>query len=308
MEVRGGAGGAAAGPSFFARPVASPDGDQSVLARRALHLANHLANRTTQPIIVATTMKLGSPHVSHAGAFSQLHTATTITSHMTRPTMSRTVFFTAPPPRNDPLPTRPLRPDDRQIMRIAFLGDSLTEGWPGAAYLPLLDGRSPQHQLINRGHAGDTVADLLARMRHEGMDVADLAFVWVGANDAVIGAWDAADAGSGWSWPQRLARLRGDYEELVEWVEGRTPRLILVRPLILESQGSLWEERATEIGLAVAEIAAGRDACRDLDLRPSFAAGDGPFTIDGVHFTDAGAEAVADAIAAAIAETERERP
>jgi lysophospholipase L1-like esterase len=41
-----------------------------------------------------------------------------------------------------------------------------------------------------------------------------------------------------------------------------------------------------------------------LDLGPAFAAaraaGGGPFTIDGVHFTPAGAEVVADAFAPAI--------
>ena len=122
-------------------------------------------------------------------------------------------------------------------MDLAFLGDSLTEGWPGAAYLLLLERRFPQHRLLNHGRAGDTVADLLLRMRHAGLAPVDVAFIWVGANDAVIGAWDASDPGSGWSWPERLARIRGDYDELVEWTAARTARLVLVRPIILEAEG-----------------------------------------------------------------------
>ena len=43
-----------------------------------------------------------------------------------------------------------------------------------------------------------------------------------------------------------------------------------------------------------------------MDLLPAFEAaaddGDGPFTTDGVHFTDAGAEVVAQAFAAVIGE------
>jgi lysophospholipase L1-like esterase len=195
-------------------------------------------------------------------------------------------------------------------MRIAFLGDSLTEGWPGAAYFPLLDRRLPQHELLNRGKAGDTVSDLWARMQFEGLEAVDLALVWVGANDAVIGAWDASVPGSGWSWPERLARLAGDYDELLEWTEARTGRIVVVRPLILEAEGSLWEERATEVGGALAKIAAARSACRELDLRPAFAAaardGEGPFTVDGVHFTDAGAEVVARTLASVIAGIEKE--
>jgi lysophospholipase L1-like esterase len=167
-----------------------------------------------------------------------------------------------------------------------------------------------EHELLNRGRAGDTVADLLNRMRYQGLESVDVAFVWAGANDAVIGAWDAADPGSGWSRPERLMRLAGDYEELLEWTEARTQRIVVVRPLVLEADGSLWEQRAGEVAEAIAHIAAGRPSCRIVDLLPAFETaagdGDGPFTTDGVHFTDAGAEVVAGAFAAVIAELEAE--
>jgi len=191
-------------------------------------------------------------------------------------------------------------------MLIAFLGDSLTEGWPGAAFFPLLDRKMTGQGLLNRGRAGDTVADLLDRMRYHGLEPVDVAFIWVGANDAVIGAWDAAEPGSGWTWPERLMRLAGDYEELLEWTEARARRIVAVRPLVLEAEGSLWEQRGWEAAEAIARIAAGRPSCRVVDLLPAFetaaGAGDGPFTIDGVHFTDAGAEVVAQAFAAVIGE------
>lgn len=195
-------------------------------------------------------------------------------------------------------------------MLIAFLGDSLTEGWPGAAFFPLLDRRVTEHGLLNRGRAGDTVADLLDRMRHQGLEPVDIAFIWVGANDAVIGAWDAADPGSGWSWPERLMRLAGDYEELLEWTEARAQRIVVARPLVLETKGSLWEQRAGEVAEAISRIAAGRSSCRVVDLLPAFetaaCGGDGPFTTDGVHFTDAGAEVVARAFAGVIGELQAE--
>jgi acyl-CoA thioesterase I len=191
-------------------------------------------------------------------------------------------------------------------MLIAFLGDSLTEGWPGAAFFPLLDRRMTEHGLLNRGRAGDTVADLLNRMRYQGLEPVDAAFIWVGANDAVIGAWDSAEPGSGWTWPERLMRLGGDYEELLEWTEARAPRIVVVRPLVLEADGSLWEQRAAEVAEAIARIAGSRPSCRVLDLQPAFETaagdGDGPFTTDGVHFTDAGAEVVAQVFAAVISQ------
>lgn len=41
-------------------------------------------------------MSTGRPIAIQPGAFSQSHTATTMASQTTRPTMSRIVFFTAP--------------------------------------------------------------------------------------------------------------------------------------------------------------------------------------------------------------------
>lgn len=193
-------------------------------------------------------------------------------------------------------------------MLIAFLGDSLTEGWPGAAFFPLLDRRTTRHGLLNRGRAGDTVSDLLARMRYQGLEPVDAAFLWVGANDAVIGAWDADEPGSGPVWPERLARLAGDYEELLTWTEARAARIVVVPPIILEAGGSLWEQRGAEVAETVTRIARRREHCRVVDLGPAFAEaaadGDGTFTTDGVHFTEAGAEVVASAFAVVIAELE----
>ena len=179
-------------------------------------------------------------------------------------------------------------------MDIAFLGDSLTEGRPGAAYLPLLAQRLPQHRLLNHGRAGDTVADLLLRMRRRGLGPVDLAVIWIGANDAVLGEWRDSGADEA---------VRRDYTELADWTAQRARRLLLVQPIILEAEGSAWAARAAELGALVRHLGAARGA-EVLDLGPAFAAaraaGRGPFTIDGVHFTPAGAEVVADAVAAAI--------
>ena len=191
-------------------------------------------------------------------------------------------------------------------MDIAFLGDSLTEGWPGAAYFPLLQKRLPRHELLNLGRAGDTVADLLRRVTHRGLDPVDLAFIWVGVNDAVTGAWDATGHGAdkGWRWVERLARICGDYEKIVDWTAASASRVVCVRPIVLEADGSVWQEHADEVGDAVAALAGVRDGARVLDLRPAFAAATdadgGPFTTDGVHFTDAGAVVVAASFAAVI--------
>lgn len=196
-------------------------------------------------------------------------------------------------------------------MQIAFLGDSLTEGWPGAAYYPLLQERLPGHELLNLGRAGDTVVDLLRRVTHRGLGGVDLAFIWVGANDAVMGAWDAVGAGVGSGWAERLTRIGDDYQTLVDWTAARASRIVCVRPIVLEADGSVGQEHAEELGDVIASLVGARDAVRVLDLRPAFGAakdvGGGPFTTDGVHFTATGAAVVAAAFATVIGEIDRDQ-
>jgi lysophospholipase L1-like esterase len=189
-------------------------------------------------------------------------------------------------------------------MRIAFLGDSLTEGWPGAAFFPLLEERFAAHRLLNLGRAGDSVADLLRRVPRQDPGAVDLAFVWIGVNDAVAGVWDATGDAAAWSWKSRLARICEDYARVLAWTAERAPRIVCVRPLVLEAEGSAEEAHADQLGDEVARRAAAVPAARALDLRPAFAeaeaAGRGPFTVDGVHFTEAGAGVVAMALAGEI--------
>ncbi len=49
-------------------------------------------------------------------------------------------------------------------MKIAFFGDSLTEGFSGMAYFSLLQQRFPKFELFNYGKGGDTVISLLKRI------------------------------------------------------------------------------------------------------------------------------------------------
>ena len=188
-------------------------------------------------------------------------------------------------------------------MRIAFLGDSLTEGWPGAAFFPLLVERFPRHRLLNLGRAGDGVADLLRRLPFEDPGPVDLVVLWIGVNDAVSAAMDPGGAGD-WSWEARTRRAVADYGELLAWSAARAPRTVCVRPVVLEAEGSVWEAHADELGDALERRALAEPQARVLDLRPAFAAaaaaGRGPFTVDGVHFTGDGAAVVAEAIAAEI--------
>ncbi len=74
-------------------------------------------------------------------------------------------------------------------MRIAFVGDSLTEGIPGSSFYAILRARLAGHTLVNLGAGNDTVVSLyrrLTRMRFG--DPFDIAFLWIGVNDVAGGS------------------------------------------------------------------------------------------------------------------------
>ncbi len=199
-------------------------------------------------------------------------------------------------------------------MRIAFYGDSLTEGWPGAGFMPLLERRLPRHTLLNRGRAGDTTVDLLARLRRDGVDRADLAVVWIGTNDAftsAAGDWLPEDgdwllAGEPPSdWGVVSAAVAHTLDLVLELVGPSAPRLLVLPPVAPDRDlGEPFTKRLDELAQIVEAAARSRPQARFVDLRPAFAGGGGPFTIDGVHLSEAGAAVVAEALAAAIGQEE----
>jgi len=199
-------------------------------------------------------------------------------------------------------------------VRIVFYGDSLTEGWPGAGFMPLLERRLPRHTLLNRGRAGDTTVDLLARLRRDGVDRADLAVVWIGTNDAfsaAAGDWLPEDgdwllAGEpppdGGVVSAAAAHALG---LVLDLVGPSAPRLLLLPPVAPDGDlGEPFTTRLDELAQVVERAAGSRPQARFVDLRAAFAGGGGPFTIDGVHLNEAGAAVVAEALAAAIGREE----
>ena len=198
-------------------------------------------------------------------------------------------------------------------MRIAFLGDSLTEGAPGASYFRILRkrlgaGERPEaDELLNLGRAGDCVADLYARVQHRGLEEVDLAFVWIGTNDAAIGEWSswAVEAFEPVSWETTLDHIATVHDRLLAWVTERAAATVCVPPVAADGLDGAWERRVADVAEMVAVAAAARPGASFLDLAPWFAAAraaapEVSFTIDGVHLSEAGAAVIADAFAAAI--------
>lgn len=70
------------------------------------------------------------------------------------------------------------------MMRLVFLGDSLTWGKYGGDYVAAVAARLPQHEIINAGESGNTVLNLLNRLDSVLRLEPDGIFVIVGGNDS----------------------------------------------------------------------------------------------------------------------------
>ncbi len=201
-------------------------------------------------------------------------------------------------------------------MRIAFLGDSLTEGSPGESFLRRLARLLPGDELLNLGRAGDTVPALLARLRADGVPPGDAAVLWIGTNDAFLGDWylpplgddlepwatgPAADeAGAAGAGLYDARRLRPVYDAIIDLALAAAPLVACVPPVLPDPFAGEVAGRVAGIGSMIAAAAAAR-APRTFvfDLAPAFAAAGraaGGFTIDGVHCSARGADVVAAAV------------
>ena len=208
-------------------------------------------------------------------------------------------------------------------MRIAFLGDSLTEGRPGESFLARLGPLLPDDRLLNHGRAGDTIPGLLARLEAGELASADLAVVWIGTNDAFLGDWYlpplpesggggpgdgcAVDSGMDDVGGRAARALRPLYERILDLTLARAPLAVCVPPVLPDpfEQGGI-ADRVAGIGAMAAAAAEARGSrARPFELASAFAAAaagrpHAHFTLDGVHLNARGADVVAAAFAALI--------
>jgi len=227
-------------------------------------------------------------------------------------------------------------------MNIACYGDSITRGFPGAAYVDALRRRLPDHTIINYGKGGDTALSLYQRVRRYNLlQPVDVAFVFVGVNDVLVHLTPTGPTIKtvlGQPWAEDLDAFRSQYAGLLALIGEAAGRVIAASPLLIgEDLNSEWNKRLAEY-IAVTREEAARAGADYVDLRARVASVlDGkaisPYlptshwrtlldgltlltddqigrlaarrglhlTLDGVHLNPAGAEMVAETLAAALA-------
>lgn len=157
-------------------------------------------------------------------------------------------------------------------MKIAFFGDSLTEGYPGAAYFPLLQKRFPTYELINYGKGGDTVISLLKRIESQYFpQIFDLAFVWIGVNDVFVRIsplYPLIKRLRGQPWAKDQTMFRSHYQKLLQVLSPRADFLSTVPPLFIgEDLQNPWNCQLEALNTTIKELSSNQDNCGFVDLR-----------------------------------------
>lgn len=188
---------------------------------------------------------------------------------------------------------------ERNFMRsntpiLAFIGDSITEGWGLNNYLQeryttLLQDRFPQYEFLNFGSSGATLQSqfdtgyehTLAFLASQKAAI-DKAFLFLGANDV-------------WYWTSEKT-FKEEYERLID--RYKKSDVILITPLQMNT-GSYEEHKLEQIRKLILEI--GKE--RDLPVIDLYTLSKKDWlSFDGVHPSPSGQKHIADAITSWIGE------
>ena len=171
-------------------------------------------------------------------------------------------------------------------MWIAFVGDSLTSGFPGCSYLEILRKKLPDHTLVNLGRGNDTSVSLYRRIavrriaRLFLLRRFDLAFLWVGVNDVSRDAvWPVRVANTLRGQPRSrdAAEFRAYYERALDVLCQMSGHVVAVSPAIKgEDSANRWNIELSAMASVVEGLAEQYEQVSYLDVRtPLFEALDG---------------------------------
>ena len=157
-------------------------------------------------------------------------------------------------------------------MRIAFFGDSLTEGTPGVSFLAALGPLLAEHELENCGKRGETVVSLHRRiLRRHHHAPGDTAVLWIGVNDVL------AKLSLGHAMVKRLmnqppakdlSEFRDYYRRISERLLIDADRVFAISPLLIgEDLSNRWNRELGDMSASIASVASSCDRVEYIDLR-----------------------------------------
>lgn len=155
---------------------------------------------------------------------------------------------------------------------IAFWGDSLTEGFPGASYFEILKKRLPEYKLFNYGKGGDTVVSLYRRLKSLQLnEPVDIAFLWIGVNDVLVkisSSYPIIKTINKQPWSSEHEEFERYYHLTLEILCQGANRVITVPPLFMgEDINNSWNKDIDELARIIEQVSASYKNVEYLDLR-----------------------------------------
>jgi lysophospholipase L1-like esterase len=164
---------------------------------------------------------------------------------------------------------------DKSGLKIAFFGDSLTEGIVGTSYFEILRNKLPQHELHNYGKGGDTVTSLNRRLRRtELASLLDLGILWIGVNDVFVKSrWSIQlrKRLRGQTWAKSHGLFQEYYISLLEFLQVNIPHIITLPPLLIgEDPDNVWNKELSVLSHIIHDISVSCTNVDFVDLREHF--------------------------------------
>jgi len=164
---------------------------------------------------------------------------------------------------------------DNPGMKIAFFGDSLTEGIVGASFFDILAKKLPEYEMLNFGKGGDTVISLFHRLHEiDFKSPIDIGFLWIGVNDIFVK--------TSWFSPMRK-RLRGQpwaknhlefqeyFRSILKFLYDKIAHIFVLSPLFIgEDLDNTWNMELAILSKIIDDLSVTYPNVEFVDLREHF--------------------------------------
>lgn len=153
-------------------------------------------------------------------------------------------------------------------MKVALIGDSLTEGRPGVSFPNILKEMFPNITFVNLGKPGESVKSLYTRLKKEPLEMDyELSFLWIGVNDVYSKLLKVQ--------AQPVAKdhdeFKDYYEKVLELIIESSKKVIAVTPaLVGENTNNATNNEIKELNLIIQSIASKYENVRFLNMHSVF--------------------------------------
>lgn len=160
-------------------------------------------------------------------------------------------------------------------MKVAFFGDSITEGVPGVSFVDIVQKTLPDIELVNFGKGGDTVSSLKRRIQKiEDLRTFDVFVLYIGTND-VFGRINVKHKFLKLTMNQLPTKnpttFKASYRKLIQYLLKYNKKILILPPLLVgEELNNQWNKQVETLANIVEEQAKFFTSITFIDMRNIF--------------------------------------